>query len=76
MPIRRIMASWSLYGTILTHMAPDSGMAFVLVQHLDPHHLSLLPELLAPHIQMPVHMEWREKVPAPGLDSATLRAAQ
>lgn len=41
--------------SFLTHMAPDSGMAFVLVQHLDPHHLSLLPELLAPHTQMPVH---------------------
>jgi two-component system CheB/CheR fusion protein len=36
-------------------MPPDSGMAFVLVQHLDPEHPSLLPELLAPHTRMPVH---------------------
>src|SRR5207253_10220019 len=40
--------------TFLTHMPPDSGMALVLVQHLDPQHLSLLPELLAPHTQMPL----------------------
>ncbi len=35
-------------------MPPDSGVAFVLVQHLDPQHPSLLPELLAPHTAMPV----------------------
>ncbi len=32
----------------------DSGMAFVLVQHLDPNHDSLLVELLADHTAMPV----------------------
>ena len=30
----------------LRHTPPDTGMAFVLVQHLDPHHKSLLVELL------------------------------
>ena len=30
-----------------TRMPPDSGMAFVLVQHLAPDHASLLPDLLA-----------------------------
>jgi two-component system CheB/CheR fusion protein len=32
----------------------DTGMAFLLVQHLDPQHESLLPELLAPLTSMPV----------------------
>src|SRR6185369_3590804 len=41
--------------TFFTHMPPDSGMAFILVQHLDPQHASLLPELLAQHTSMPVH---------------------
>ena len=29
-----------------THMPPDSGMAFVLVQHLDPTHESMLVDLV------------------------------
>jgi two-component system, chemotaxis family, CheB/CheR fusion protein len=32
----------------------DTGMAFVLVQHLDPHHKSLLVELLGTHSPIPV----------------------
>ena len=28
------------------HMPPEAGMAFVLVQHLDPRHATLMPELL------------------------------
>ncbi|MEX2589414.1 MAG: chemotaxis protein CheB, partial [Chitinophagales bacterium] len=32
----------------------DSGMAFVLVQHLDPHHKSLLPEILQKETSVPV----------------------
>jgi len=43
------------FTTFFTHMPPDSGVAFVLVQHLDPQQPSLLPELLAPHTSMPVH---------------------
>ncbi len=35
-------------------MPSDSGMAFVLVQHLDPHHPSLLPELLGKATRMTV----------------------
>ena len=31
-----------------------TGMGFVVIQHLDPHHESLLVELLAPHTTMPV----------------------
>ncbi len=33
---------------------PDTGMAFVVVQHLDPTHESLMPELLQRSITMPV----------------------
>ncbi|HUW28744.1 MAG TPA: chemotaxis protein CheB, partial [Sulfuriferula sp.] len=37
-----------------THVAPDSGVAFVLVQHLDPDHPSLLTEILQRATAMPV----------------------
>ena len=42
------------FKAFLTHMPPDSGMAFVLVQHLDPTHPSMLVDLLAPHTAMRV----------------------
>src|SRR5438874_2462440 len=32
---------------LLKHQPPDSGMAFILIQHLDPSHRSLLPEILS-----------------------------
>ena len=35
-------------------MPADTGMAFVLVQHLDPVHKSMLVELLRPHTAMEV----------------------
>lgn len=35
-------------------MPADSGMAFVLVQHLDPRHETLMPELLSKQTSMPV----------------------
>lgn len=35
-------------------MPPDSGIAFVLVPHLDPTHASLMVELLTRHTSMPV----------------------
>jgi two-component system, chemotaxis family, CheB/CheR fusion protein len=38
----------------------DSGMAFVLVQHLDPDHESLLPEILQKGTEIPV-LEVSEK---------------
>ena len=34
------------FKTFFTHMPADAGMAFVLVQHLDPHHKSMLVDLL------------------------------
>lgn len=39
---------------LLKSLPADTGMAFVLVQHLDPKHVSLLPELLARATPMPV----------------------
>ncbi len=38
----------------LRNLPADTGMAFVLVQHLDPHHESILSELLSRHTAMPV----------------------
>ncbi len=37
-----------------THMPPDSGMAFVLVQHLDPTHESILVDLIKRYTRMEV----------------------
>lgn len=39
---------------LLTHLASDTGMAFVLVQHLDPKHESMLTELTSRFTKMPV----------------------
>ena len=30
----------------LRHLPPDTGMAFVVVSHLDPNHKGIMPELL------------------------------
>ncbi|HEX6004875.1 MAG TPA: chemotaxis protein CheB [Burkholderiales bacterium] len=40
---------------LLQHLPVDTGMAFVLVQHLDPQHESSLPQLLGRATSMPVH---------------------
>src|SRR5437762_11061283 len=39
---------------LLRHLPPTTGMAFVIVQHLDPHHGSRLPHLLGKATSMPV----------------------
>lgn len=39
---------------LLRHLPPTTGMAFVIVQHLDPHHASRLPTLLGKVTAMPV----------------------
>lgn len=44
------------------HMPADTGMAFVVVQHLDPQHESRLRELLALVTSMPV-LEARDALP-------------
>lgn len=42
-------------GELLEHLPSNTGMAFVVVQHLDPEHPSLLPELLSRRTRMPVN---------------------
>lgn len=39
---------------MLRHLPPDTGMAFVFIQHLDPKHASRLPEILSGSTAMPV----------------------
>ncbi|MEH1963787.1 MAG: chemotaxis protein CheB [Nostoc sp.] len=40
---------------VLRHLLTDTGMAFVLIQHLDPNHKSLLSEILGRTTTMPVN---------------------
>ena len=42
------------FKALLAALPPDTGMAFVLIQHLDPLHASLMGELLSSHTTMPV----------------------
>jgi two-component system CheB/CheR fusion protein len=42
------------YSQFFAQLPPDTGMAFVVVQHLDPVHESILPELMAKMTKMPV----------------------
>ena len=44
------------FTAFLKATAPDSGMAYVLVHHVDPTHKSLMAELLGRQTKMPVHM--------------------
>jgi len=37
-----------------SHLPPDTGLAFVLVPHLEPTHKGMLPELLGRHTKMKV----------------------
>ena len=37
-----------------SHLPPDTGLAFVLVPHLEPTHKGMMPELLARHTKMKV----------------------
>ncbi|MBA3938311.1 MAG: hypothetical protein H0X38_12675, partial [Planctomycetes bacterium] len=39
---------------LLAGIPQDTGMAFVVIQHLDPHHHSLLPDLLAKVSRLPI----------------------
>ncbi len=43
------------FRTLLPALPAASGMAFILVQHLDPTHASMMVELLSPHAAMTVH---------------------
>jgi two-component system, chemotaxis family, CheB/CheR fusion protein len=57
-PIVGIVASaggLEAFTQLLSHLPHDTGMAFVLIQHLDPNRKSLLAEILAKTTQMPVN---------------------
>lgn len=43
------------FAELLRHILDDSGMAFVLIQHLDPTHPSYLRDMLARSTSLPVH---------------------
>jgi two-component system, chemotaxis family, CheB/CheR fusion protein len=47
---------------LLQHLPPDTGMAFIFIQHLAPQHASMLPSLLVRSTVMPV-MEVRHGTP-------------
>src|SRR5215469_6586806 len=40
------------FSELIQNLPPDTGMAFVLIQHLDPKHHSILTELLAKQTRM------------------------
>jgi two-component system CheB/CheR fusion protein len=64
-PVVGIVASaggLDAFKRFFTAMPPDSGIAFVLIPHLDPAHKSLMVELLARHTTMPV-VEAENKMP-------------
>jgi len=42
------------FESFFSHMPADAGVAFVLIQHLDPAHGTLMPELLSRHTKMPI----------------------
>src|SRR2546425_11352918 len=41
--------------SILSHLSPDFGAAVVMVQHLDPRHRSLMPQIVGRRSNLPVH---------------------
>ena len=43
------------FSALLNHLPLDTGMGFVLVQHLDPEHESALTQLLGRATALPVH---------------------
>ncbi|WP_167760326.1 chemotaxis protein CheB [Paraburkholderia pallida] len=55
-------AAWDALSKLLGQLPADTGMAFVVVQHLDPQHESRLRDLLAEVTPMPV-LEARDGLP-------------
>jgi len=47
--------AFAAFEKFFTHMPPDSGMAFVIVMHLDPNHKGQIAELIKNYSSMPVH---------------------
>ena len=46
--------AWGPFTSFLANMPGDSGLAFILIQHLSPDHRSILTDLLAKTTSMPV----------------------
>lgn len=42
------------FSELLSHLPIDTGMGFVLIQHLSPHHISMLSQILGRTTEMPV----------------------
>jgi two-component system CheB/CheR fusion protein len=53
------------FSTFFAHMPADSGMSFVLVQHLSPDHVSLLADLVGRATAMPVQEATHNTPPSP-----------
>ena len=53
------------YRELMEHLPPDTGMAFVLIQHLNPQHPSLLAQLIAGTTRMPVTEATNSQAVAP-----------
>lgn len=51
--------------TFFAHIPADTGMAFVVIQHLTPDFKSLMDELLARHTAMPIHKVEQDMAIAP-----------
>jgi chemotaxis response regulator CheB len=59
---------------LLNHLPNDTGMAFVLIQHLDPKHESHLTELLSKGSKMPVsEVKSETRIEAAPMQSGHLR---
>jgi two-component system CheB/CheR fusion protein len=43
------------FADLLKHLPPDTGMAFIFIQHLDPTHPSMLTSILSRTSPMPIH---------------------
>lgn len=50
---------------LLSHLPPDTGMGFVLIQHLSPNQKSILAEILSHTTQMPVEQAQHEMTVEP-----------
>ncbi|MGC1321114.1 MAG: chemotaxis protein CheB [Candidatus Udaeobacter sp.] len=50
---------------LLRHLPPRTGVAFVILQHLDPHHGTRLPNLLSKATSMPVTEITETRTPKP-----------
>ncbi len=53
------------YTELLKNLNVDAGMAYVIIQHLDPHHSSFLPEIIGRETSLKVNIIKKEMKPEP-----------